>query len=329
MALRLSDSLSTLVRRKYETAKQSGGLVFSETQLVILRQSETGLPFQLRYCPTLAKKPASHKPKTGSKPFDPFEAPTEDLLIANIPSDNPTHILVLNKFPIIPEHFILATKAYKLQTHPLDPDDLAKTYNCLQSWSDGHPDRRLFAFFNSGDESGASQPHRHIQLVPVEEMARDIPEGDTWQPLIDSILASNQASTVGPSTIPSLPLKHYALPLPANPSPETLMDLYVKLLQTAFNVTHGISGLERFVPTQHYNLAMTLEGMAILKRTKDALTYTSSDGEKHSVAVNGTILAGTLMVKGEDEWETLKSDPPKLNEVLRAIGDPVQHVDKL
>ncbi|GAM83746.1 hypothetical protein ANO11243_017360 [Dothideomycetidae sp. 11243] len=330
MALQLQDSLPNLVKLKYEAAKKSGALRFSETQLAILRQRETGLAFQLRYCPALAKKPTADKSKGSSKPFDPFEAPTDDLLVAEVPVKNPSHILVLNKFPIIPQHFILATKQHKLQTHPLEPDDLIKTYACLQSWGEGSSDcRRLFAFFNSGDESGASQPHRHIQLVPVEEMARDIPQGQSWSLLIDSILGSKESTPAGPFTIPGLPFKHYALSLPTDPSADTLMQTYVKLLQAAFSVTHDIDGLEKYIPSQHYNLAMTVSGMAIARRVKDAYTYTDPDGEKHSVAINGTILAGTLMVKGEDEWRTLQDDPSRLNDVLRTIGDSAQHKDKL
>lgn len=65
-------------------------------------------------------------------------------------------MLVLNKYPVIPHHFILATKSNKEQTHMLEANDLVATHACLRSWEDGG-EGGLFAFFNSGDHSGASQ----------------------------------------------------------------------------------------------------------------------------------------------------------------------------
>ena len=100
--------------------------------------------------------------------------------MARVPFDEPTYNLVLNKYPVIPHHFILTTKEYREQTDMLDEDDLAMAYSCLKSWEPG----RLFAFFNSGEHSGASQRHRHIQFLPVEDMQKDCEDGG-WVPLID------------------------------------------------------------------------------------------------------------------------------------------------
>lgn len=119
--------------------------------------AEYGVKFQLRYCPALAKKPkANGPPKSGNKKPDPFENPSSDLLVAKIPRENPSHLLLLNKYPVIPEHFILATKTNEAQSHMLEADDVAATHACLRSWEDSS-EGRLFAFFNSGDHSGASQ----------------------------------------------------------------------------------------------------------------------------------------------------------------------------
>lgn len=105
---------------------------------------------------------------------------------------------MLNKFPIIANHFILATKEFKQQNNALEPEDLEVTFACLKEWeastSGSTASGRLFAFFNSGIWSGASQPHRHIQLLPIEDMR----EGDIdneWSPLIDT-LADNPGKMV-------------------------------------------------------------------------------------------------------------------------------------
>ena len=127
--------------------------------------------------------------KDKSKKPDPFDNPDEALLIAEAPEKHPTHLLVLNKYPVIPEHFILATKQNKQQTALLEKGDLEATYACLKSWEEGAEKnglRRLFAFFNSGDHSGASQPHRHVQFLPVEGMFKGR-ETARWKLLIDLI----------------------------------------------------------------------------------------------------------------------------------------------
>ena len=100
--------------------------------------------------------------------------------MTSVPAVKPTHNVVLNKYPVIAQHFILATKKYKEQTDKLEDEDLAMTYACLREWGPG----RLFAFFNSGERSGASQGHRHIQFLPVEQVHSD-EGGGKWAPLID------------------------------------------------------------------------------------------------------------------------------------------------
>lgn len=217
MLLGLSEALPSLVEAKFRSARATQSLVFSPTELTIIRTT-TGVPvslprlllmlvsnaeqFQFRYCPALAKKPEPQKEKEQAAPakkHDPFDNPDHDLLIADIPTAHPTHFLVLNKFPIITEHFILVTKTNKQQTHILERDDLETTYACLKAWQDSEPrdsHRRLFAFFNSGEHSGASQPRRHLQFLPVENMKED-QRSNSWDVLIDSILSSPALSTKG------------------------------------------------------------------------------------------------------------------------------------
>jgi ATP adenylyltransferase len=105
---------------------------------------------------------------------------------------------VLNKFPIIAEHFILATKSNKQQTHVLEQEDLEATYACLKAWRDGTGSKqeRLFAFFNSGEHSGASQPHRHLQFLPVQSM-REGGVTSGWHLLTDFILSNKDAQLQG------------------------------------------------------------------------------------------------------------------------------------
>lgn len=144
----------------------------------------------------MAKKPpaSTEKHSEHRDRVDPFENPEETLLIDKIPHDEATHLLVLNKYPIIPNHFILATSESKAQTNLLEQDDLWLTYQCLKQWkagTDSDAADELFAFFNSGEHSGASQSHRHLQLLSQLDMRHGM-RGDNWSLLADEFIHEKQ-----------------------------------------------------------------------------------------------------------------------------------------
>ena len=147
------------------------------------------MQFQVRFSPALANKPKSDRRyDSNKKPVDPFSDPPKALFI----TDLPLHNLVLNKFPIIPDHFILATKDFKEQTDLLEEEDLKAAYDCLDSYRKNGEE--LFGFFNSGEHSGASQPHRHIQFLPVESMRSGIEKGQNWEVMADSLAKAPKPS---------------------------------------------------------------------------------------------------------------------------------------
>ncbi|PYH35500.1 putative bis(5'-nucleosyl)-tetraphosphatase [Aspergillus neoniger CBS 115656] len=335
MQLGLSESLSSLVSRRFVAARDAGHLIFSSTHLATVHTSS--IPYQVRYCPALAKKPTGapkpDKAPSGPKP-DPFQDPSPDLLLAQIPRENPSHVLVLNKFPVIPNHFILATKAWQSQTDLLDKEDLEAAYACIKAWAEGsQPEgqgsKKLFAFFNSGDESGASQPHRHLQFLPVEAMAQG--DSENWQPLIDAVARQPTSSGTGYQHLAQVPFAHFARPLPPNPSSETLHQIYLSLYRAAVATAKGglsDAGQVTGPAAISYNLAMTETTMMICPRRSESArilvdsTAAVDVAEAGVVALNGTVLAGTLMVKAEAEWDELRRNPTSLHNVLAAIGYP-------
>lgn len=305
--------------------------------------TQLNIQYQLRYCPALAMKAQdlnkNHSPGPRPKKIDPFENPSPDLLLASFPPSSPTHTLVLNKFPVIPNHFILATKSWKAQTDLLEPADLEATYECLRAWAkptnltpSKSTSARLFAFFNSGEDSGASQPHRHLQFLPVEAMHQ--PGTESWVPLID-LLTTQPHNPPTFQSHPALPFAHFALPLPPNPSPDTLHEIYIALYRAAVGAVQGRDPREGLPSTAtqgpsaiSYNLAMTLETMMIAPRRAETarvpvdIAAVGDIADPGVVSLNGTILAGTLMVKLEGEWDVLRAKPESLGRLLRDVGVP-------
>lgn len=223
----------------------------------------------------------------------------------------------------------------------LEEDDLDATYTCLKAWREGAPNggaARLFAFFNSGLHSGASQPHRHLQFLPVESMH----DGDSsagWDLLIESVLSSpGRVSAANPDGLPpliqdhALPFTHFAYRFSSEPSGPQLLQMYNHLYKAAKEAVDDYikanPGQLALHPTDagdlpiSYNLAMTTAGMAIMPRRSEGHVLRGDDGtEIGLVQLNGTALGGTLMVKAQKEFDELRK-PEQLDTILRAIGIP-------
>ncbi|MCA9492586.1 MAG: hypothetical protein KC621_21785 [Myxococcales bacterium] len=96
-----------------------------------------------------------HKP-LGTKEADPFRAPwTDALFVREWPPD---HVLLLNKFPVLDDHVLIVTRDWADQEEPPDDGDLDALRTAMAAM-DG------LGFYNGGRRAGASQPHRHLQLV--------------------------------------------------------------------------------------------------------------------------------------------------------------------
>ncbi|PQE13230.1 5 5 -P-1P-4-tetraphosphate phosphorylase 2 protein [Rutstroemia sp. NJR-2017a BBW] len=305
-------NLPTLVREKFKAAQAAGDLNFYATQVAIVQVNS--FPFQLRYSPALAHKPKSSKPRDpNQKPSNPFLNPSQ-LLVCELA---PAHNIVLNKFPVIPHHFILATKEFKKQTDLLEESDLEAAYKCLKAYKD--EGEELFGFFNSGEHSGASQPHRHIQFLPVESMRSGLTQG-TWRPLADYLVDK---------TVSDLPFVYFSAALSPTISSSELHSTYLRLHQDACRIMEldtsdkelaSAGGDESRIS---YNLGLTDKSIVLCPRTSEGLSITGANGDLLGpIALNGTLLAGTLLVKSPAEWEAVQKNETILIDVLEAIGVP-------
>lgn len=331
-------NLPALVRDKFDAARKCGALTFYETQVSVLRCNDTPVTslyshcpvpnvntaqFQVRYSPVLANKPKSSKPRDpNEKPFDPFADPPADLFITGLSA----HFLVLNKFPVTPSHFILATKEFKEQTHILEEEDIEAAYECLKAYRDAG--QELFGFYNSGEHSGASQPHRHIQFLPVESMRSGMNAEDGWNVLTDSLPENpSMFLELGHNdlflTVTGLPFTYFWSAVPEDLTAQQRHEIYLSLHNKAVQAFGGsipASSPENSSPIS-YNMGITNRVMVVCPRTSEGLVIKGSTGETIGpVALNGTLLAGTLLVKSEAEWDALQNDESKLNDILGSIS---------
>lgn len=130
-------------------AQGSGALVPLRTQRV---DNVELAPFVLR---RLLSRTPRHLRAGGPKP-NPFLPWEPELEVARLGAD---HVLLLNKFPVQPGHLLVITRSWQPQAGWLTGGDWQAVAqlaaDCGGLW-----------FFNSCAAAGASQPHRHLQLLP-------------------------------------------------------------------------------------------------------------------------------------------------------------------
>jgi ATP adenylyltransferase len=249
-------------------------------------------------------------------------------MIAELPVSR--HNLVLNKFAIVPEHFILSTAEFHPQTDLLEGLDLAATYACIEAYhkscakgemGSNLGEGELFAFFNSGDFSGSSQPHRHIQLLPVARMREGL-DGAEWDVLAHRLVGE----------VKDLPFTTFAEHIEPGMTPEALRAAYLRLYRHACAAVAAFThkpeiaeGAEKQTAGEakiSYNLAMTRHALIVCPRLAEGGPIWDNGEVIGKLSMNGTVLAGTALVKNQVEWDALRNDPNELLQVLVAIGVP-------
>lgn len=150
------------IRAVSATAYEAGSLKPAETKVTNIAGTGTTPPFQVRLL-RKQNKPArvcdnaqdtSKKQTKKQNPFLPYDA---SLFVQDV---SPAHVLLLNKFPVTRDHALLVTREYEAQSGLLSERDHEAMWRCLN-------DTHGLAFYNAGAMAGASQPHKHLQLLPA------------------------------------------------------------------------------------------------------------------------------------------------------------------
>lgn len=132
------------------------------------------------------------------------------------------------------------------------------------------------------------------------------------------------------------PFAAFTEPISMGMAAAELHDVYLRLYRRACRAVAlhtGAPGADSDAPADgeaqiSYNMAMSESTLAILPRLSEGTAISGPDGRViGSLALNGTVLAGTALAKNELEFELLKNDPSKFISVLRGIGIPSDDID--
>jgi ATP adenylyltransferase len=247
-----------------------------------------GVRFLVRVVSTLRSKEAERHRRASTQaharnPANPFLPPEGALTVADI---SRTHLAILNKFHVLEGHLLIVTRVFEHQETFLTLADFRALFVCMAEYPG-------LGFYNGGATAGASQPHKHLQLVPLFPSA-----GRLGVPM------EARLSRAGPRC-PDLPFVHAFGRLGVSPAEDPLraasqgLDLYRSLLSLL-----GISAVQREgEPRQSapYNLLVARDWMLAVPRVRECYG---------TVSVNALGFAGSLFVKDTEQLETIRAAGP-------------------
>ena len=239
-------------------------------------------PFVVR---RLLSATPNHLTRAGPRP-NPFLPWDQELAVAPLGS---SHLLLLNKYPVQTGHVLVITQQWEPQQGWLGAADWGAV-------AEVDRDTGGLWFFNSAPAAGASQPHRHLQLLP--RLA-----GSPSCPMAPQLLAQLQGDQAPWPWRYRLSRRHqYG-------DPEELMALYGDHAR-ALGLGNPASDRQ---PRHPYNLLFDDEWFLTVRRRRD---------DWAGFSVNALGFAGYLLVTDRSDLDWLRGQGPWA--LLETVASRVQ-----
>lgn len=279
-----------------ERALRRGALFSYPTRLAYL--DDGGMRFVVRV-PAGLKRNQEERQKQESAAarggrINPFLPPEPDLVVADL---SPTHSAILNKFSVADHHLLIITKEYEDQEELLTVKDFEALWTCMAEFEG-------LAFYNGGREGGASQQHKHLQMVPLPLA----PQGPAVP--IEPLLAAAKGGRV-----PGFPFLHaferLERRLAASPqdAARRTFGLYGTMLERAGMEPPAGGPSQR--QSRPYCLIVARDWMLLAPRSKQFFA---------DISFNSLAYAGSLFVWNEEQLERIRSHGP-----MRALAEVSVH----
>lgn len=214
--------------------------------------------------------------QTGDNNHNPFMPYDPDLFVCELGNQ---HICLLNKFNVVKHHLLLVTRSFHPQSELLSRSDFNAAALCLA-------EANGLIFYNGGTEAGASQLHKHLQLVPLKS-ATALPLATQLDHFSDTC-----------STNSNLPFHQAGIRVPDRlfDDPERaahwLNNHYSELL-SLLNI--DIAGSTVITP---YNLLLTRRWLMLVPRCLESVS---------GISFNALAFCGAILVRTDDQAEELKT----------------------
>tara|TARA_Y100001968_G_C19385380_1_gene732564 strand:+ start:579 stop:1460 length:882 start_codon:yes stop_codon:yes gene_type:complete len=236
-------------------------------------------------------KPTKQNIFTGPQinPFSPWDINLE------VNKINEQHVLILNKYPVELGHLLLITSKWKPQDGWLEKSDW-EALNQVEEAISG------FWFFNSSSKAGASQPHRHFQLLKRNNPNSLFPRQYWFQSKIGNSLSNNSRIENSCLVVRRNNYKN-------KNSAEELENLYLDMCFELGLGTRQISNKPKFA----YNLIITNNFVSMIRRSKESFK---------GFNINALGFAGYFLVTRNSniKWLLEKKPSSILNEVVSPLN---------
>jgi ATP adenylyltransferase len=231
------------------------------------------------------------KPQKNYEQEDPFLPPFEDGLFVQ---DFEAHRLLLNKFSLIKYHVLLVTKMFEDQSTKIKPKDFEEAFKVMKSL-------KGLCYYNSGEHSGHSQPHRHIQIVPRsrELYTKVVDQIDSQLDKTDGLNGSEFKFFV-PDFFSKYKCHVISLPEYAVEAAGDSLEHYSRKVANRYNELLLL--LENKDLKHSYNLIWTERWMLMVLRSKDRAF--------DQYSANSLAVMGSFLCKSEESMKQLATYPP-------------------
>ncbi|MBO3704939.1 MAG: phosphorylase [Candidatus Accumulibacter sp.] len=284
-------SLAALVAERTRVAIAAGALHRIDTEQCCA--DDGGVRFLIRVVSSLRRKAAASSPRgDAARPaVNPFLPPEPELTVGAI---SRSHLAVLNKFNVLERHLLIVTRDFEDQRNLLGVADFHALYACLAEYP-------ALGFYNGGRIAGASQQHKHLQVVPLPFDGAE--SGLPMAPLL---------SGDGPRC-PRVPFAHAFGRLPAAvigqpaQSADVAHALY-RLLLADLGIAGELSAAGE-LQSAPYNLLVAADWMLVVPRCAECW---------HGISINALAFAGSLFVRDREQLELIRRTGPL--SVLQAVA---------
>jgi ATP adenylyltransferase len=201
-----------------------------------------------------------------------------------------THLAILNKFNVAEHHLLIVTRRFEDQDMLLTPADFDALWTCMAEYNG-------LAFYNGGREAGASQQHKHLQMVPLPLA----PEGPAVP--IEPLLA--RAPEHGVGRVPGFQFQHAFVRLgpglqkAPQQAARTTFALYGDMLAEVGMTSLPLAGPAR--QSMPYCFVATLDWMLLVPRTQEFF---------EDISLNSLAFVGSLFIRNEHQFSRLKAIGP-------------------
>lgn len=264
-------TLKSRLEERVASALACGALQPIDTGMT--RITDSGIDFQVRWVSSLQRKASA---RAGGANYNPFLSPEPELTVGALGAD---HLALLNKYNVIDNHLLIVTREFEQQEQLPTRQELGLLWRCLAEYPS-------LAFYNGGETAGASQRHKHLQLIPLP------PEGLPIQTLIE------RGETP--------PFDHRLLRIGDDCDAGKLFDYFVSLLDSL-----GIGAREQggtLWQSAPYNLLLTRRWMLVVARGSECF---------RGISINAMGFAGSLFVREQEQIEWIRESGPLM--VLRSV----------